>query len=176
MTSNSSSSPASPRRSRAPSKFRAKVGRFSMSIQRSTRSVLTSAWLFVPVWLVACGGTTGKGNEPPSEIGPNTPYFVMPVQALDGTLPASVNDYGPQPLSNEDCAVPPGIEIALFDDYEGWLASQTYTYNDSTCEVMPVPLKDWQPASTAIPAEWGGKRCNSTRAMHLAGTYADWGA
>jgi len=105
-----------------------------------------------------------------------TTHFVMPQQAADGTLPPSINDYGPKPLTDADCADPADIEFALMDDFEAGKATKWYTYNDSTCEVMPVPLKDWEPASTPIPQAWGGKRCNSTHAMHLAGTYTDWGA
>jgi hypothetical protein len=115
----------------------------------------------------------------------STPYYVMPIQAADGTLPASVNDPGPAPLTDQDCAPPEGIEFALLDDYEGMdgtanaVAYKSYTYNDSTCEVMPVALlqgvtfgKDWEPPSTPIP--WG-PRCGSVHAMHLAGIYSDWG-
>src|ERR1700743_3876812 len=89
-----------------------------------------------PVWSAACGGTSGAGKEPAAEIGPHTPYYVMPVQAADNSLPPAVNDYGPHPLSADDCADPADMEFALVDDYEGGVASKTYTYNDSTCEVM----------------------------------------
>ncbi len=105
-----------------------------------------------------------------------TQHYVMPQQAADGTLPPAINDYGPAALTDADCTDPADVEIVLMDDFESGLATKWYTYNDSTCEVMPVPLKDWQPASTPIPAAWGGKRCNSTHAMHLAGSYTDWGA
>lgn len=105
-----------------------------------------------------------------------TQHFVMP--QLDPTNPGlnpAINDYGPKPLTTDDCTDPSDIEFVLMDDFESGIATKWYTYNDSTCEMMPVPIKDWQPQSTPIPAAWGGKRCNSTQAMHLAGTFTDWG-
>jgi hypothetical protein len=169
-----------------------------MSIVRSPRHLsapLVAA--VVSVWLSACGGSQdmpktlapcpalpgaapGDPAPPRDQHGQcdstSTPYFVLPVQAADGTLPPAVNDPGPEPLSVDDCAPPAGIEIATLDDYESGVATKTYTYNDSTCEVMPVPLKDWEPASTPIPAAWGGNRCGSLRALHLAGIYSNYGA
>jgi len=149
-----------------------------MSIQRSTRHLLAPALVAAVMapWFAACGGTNGPPDPTVEPDGPNTPHFVLPIQAADGTLPPAVNDPGPVPLTADDCATPAGYEIAILDDYEAGLATRTYTYNDSTCEVMPVPVKDWQPASTAIPAAWGGNRCGSLRAMHLAGIYTNYGA
>ncbi|HEY4107299.1 MAG TPA: hypothetical protein VGM44_25550 [Polyangiaceae bacterium] len=161
-----------------------------MGIQRSTGSILTAGTLLAVSSALAACGSGGNPNTPSTpEVSASTPYYVMPVQQADGTLAPAVNDYGPVPLTAADCAPPPNVEIALVDDYEGGAASQTYTYNDTTCEVLPVAIKDWQPASTQIPSTWmsatsgdpnapvqGGNRCGSLRAMHLAGTYTNYGA
>jgi hypothetical protein len=160
-----------------------------MGIQFSDGSAFSTSLLLAGTCALAACSSGGNPQTPLPEVGANTLYYVMPVQQPDGSLAPAVNDPGPAPLSPEDCAPPAGIEIALLDDYESGLASQTYTYNDTTCEVLPVANKDWQPGSTPIPTNWmsatsgapnapvqGGNRCGSLRAMHLAGTYTNYGA
>ena len=155
-----------------------------MSTQRSTRYVLGPALVaVVPLWLADCGGTAGPPTSAPSEIGMNTPYYVMPIQAADGTLPASVNDPGPAPLTDADIAhhrrastsrlwtiTSRGSRIG---DPGGVLKS--YTYNDSMrCEVMPVACRESRLAKTGSrrrrrSLQRGSARCGSVHAMHLAG-------
>lgn len=133
-----------------------------------------SCLAFLPaLFAAACANTDG------GPVQGSKSYFVMPVDARDPInpgLPPSENDFGPKPLSDAECADPAGYDIALVDDFETGLASKSYTYNDSTGAVLPYSLKEWEPASTSIPTAWGGKRCNSTKALHLAGQYRQWGA
>lgn len=123
--------------------------------------------------LAACANTDG------GPVAGTPSYFVLPSDLRDPINPGlapSINDYGPRPLDPEDCVDPPGYEFALVDNYEIGKASFSYTYNDSTGKVTPWSPKEWEPPSSPIPAAWGGSRCGSTRALHLAGQFKQWGA
>jgi hypothetical protein len=124
------------------------------------------------------GSPPGTVNPPPDQYGvcddANTKYYVVPAQnSLDQSLNAAVNDPGPDPTMMDDCTDPAGYEFFLVDDYEAGLATKSYTYNDTTNELLPLAIKDWQPSSTPIP--WG-PRCGSTHAMHFGGVHTNWGA
>jgi len=156
------------------------------------------------VLLTACGGS--KVAPTAAELTPaapdkNTPYFVMPtVNPLDGSLRKAVNDPGPEPVSDAECHVPDGMFLVPVTEFVQNMVvtpgapqivdGHSYTFNDSTSELVPSSLtwEDWEPGATPIPPEWGGKLCAgpgqefekrpdaAAYAIHLTGVFRNYGA
>ena len=164
-----------------------------MKIRFSTQVVLGSSLALITLFsAVGCGN--GTYVAPPIDRGiagvagagggnAQSQFFIMPVDAHDGSgLPPAINDPGPGPVDPKDCDMS-GYDFALVDSYEAGKATKTYTYNDSTSEVFPLVLKDWEPTATKIPAEWAarstcgpGTATGGSMALHLAGHFRDFGA
>jgi hypothetical protein len=114
-------------------------------------------------------------------------FFVMPVDPQNNTgLPPAINDPGPVLIdANTQCHDDDTYEFAIVDDYEEMKALGTYTFNDSTSEVLPLAVKDWEPSATAYPAQWttrlgqknpcGPGSATDAWVLHLAGHFTDFG-
>jgi hypothetical protein len=133
-------------------------------------------------------GTGGAAGAPNGVVATATSdFFVMPVDPKDGSgLPPAINDAGPGKLiTSQQCMDEDATyEFAIVDNYEGGKASHTYSFNDSTSEVLPLVSKDWEPWATAYPPAWtarlGKNPCGpggptSSEVLHLAGHFTDFG-
>jgi hypothetical protein len=134
--------------------------------------------------LVGIAGAAGAPNGVTPTA--NSQFFVMPAESQDmAGLPPAINDPGPGPIDATQCNDESLYEFAVVDDYEAGRASHTYSFNDSTAEMLPLVNKDWEPPATAYPAQWitkfgknpcGPGSAKSAEVLHLAGHFTDFGA
>jgi len=133
-------------------------------------------------------GSAGAAGAPNGVVPTaKSQFFVMPVDPGNGSgLPPSINDLGPRKVIDQaQCDADAAYDFAIVDNYEGGKASHTYSFNDSTSEVLPLVNKDWEPPATAYPAAWtarlgknlcGPGSATSNLVLHLAGHFTDFGA